>query len=160
MAKKYMVDLKAEEQDTLTSMISSGTQRVRKINHARILLKAAEGWTDEQIRASLDISIPTIERVRQRFVEEGLQQALVPHRTRRKYQHLMDGNQEAHLLALACSQPPKGHRRWSLRLLASEMLRLEYIAEVSHVTVRNIMQENELKPWLSVSFVQSASKVL
>lgn len=148
MTKKYMVDLKAEEQEMLTGLISSGTQRVRKINHARILLKAAEGWTDEQIQASLDVSIPTIERVRQRFVEEGLEQALVPHRTSRKYQHLMDGTQEAHLLALACSQPPKGHRRWSLRLLASEMIRLDYIPDVSHVTVGNVMQENELKPWL------------
>jgi len=60
----------------------------------------------------------------------------------------MDGCQEAHLLALACSQPPKGHRRWSLRLLASEMVRMEYIEEVSHVTVHNVMQDNELKPWL------------
>jgi transposase len=148
MAKKYMVDLEAEEQEMLTSLIASGTQRVRKVNHARILLKAGEGWTDEQIEVSLDVSIATIERVRQRFVEEGLDQALVPHRTRRKYAHLMDGTQEAHLLALACSQPPKGHRRWSLRLLASEMVRLEYIPEVSHATVRNVMEENELKPWL------------
>lgn len=148
MAKKYMVDLRAEEQEMLTGLIGSGTQRVRKINHARILLKAAEGWTDEQIRTSLDVSIPTIERVRQRFVEEGLQQALVPHRTSRKYAHLLDGDQEAHLLALACSQPPKGYRRWSLRLLASEMVRLEYVEDVSHVTVRNVMQANELKPWL------------
>ena len=148
MAKKYIVDLKAEEQEMLTGLIASGTQRVRKVNHARILLKAADGWTDQQIRESLDVSIPTIERVRQRFVEEGLQRALVPRKTRRKYQHLMDGNQEAHLLALACSQPPAGHRRWSLRLLASEMVRLEYIAEVSHVTVRHVMQANELKPWL------------
>jgi transposase len=148
MAKKYMVDLQAEEQEMWTGLIGSGTQRVRKINHARILLKAAEGWTDEQIQASLGVSIPTIERVRQRFVEEGLEQALVPHRTSRKYEHLMDGTQEAHLVALACSQPPKGHRRWSLRLLASEMVRLEYIPEVSHATVRTVMQENELKPWL------------
>ncbi len=148
MAKKYIVDLEAEEQEMLTGLIASGTQRVRKVNHARILLKAADGWTDQQIQESLDVSVPTIERVRQRFVEEGLQRALVPHRTRRKYQHLMDGHQEAHLVALACSQPPKGYRRWSLRLLASEMIRLEHIAEVSHVTIRNVMQANELKPWL------------
>ena len=148
MAKKYIVDLKTEEQEMLTGLIASGTQRVRKVNHARILLKAADGWTDQQIRESLDVSVPTIERVRQRFVEEGLQRALVPRQTRRKYQHLMDGIQEAHLLALACSQPPEGYRRWSLRLLASEMVRLEYIAGVSHTTVRNVMQANELKPWL------------
>jgi len=148
MAKKYIVDLKAEEQEILTGLIASGTQRVRKVNHAHILLKAAGGWTDQQIQESLDVSVPTIERVRQRFVEEGLQWALVPRKTRRKYQHLMDGHQEAHLVALACSQPPKGYQRWSLRLLASEMVRLEYIAEVSHATIGNVMQANELKPWL------------
>ncbi len=107
MAKKCMVDLKAEEQDMLTNLIASGTQRVRKVNHVRILLKAAEGWTDEQIEASLDMGIATIERVRQRFVEEGLDQALVPHRTSRRYGHLMDGTQEAHLLVLTCRQTPK-----------------------------------------------------
>jgi len=79
-----MVDLQAEEQELLTGLISSGTQRVRNINHARILLKAAEGWTDEQIQVSLDVRIPTIERVRQRFVEEGLECAFVPCRTSRK----------------------------------------------------------------------------
>ena len=148
MAKKYIVDLGRDEQEMLTGLIASGTQRVRKIAHARILLKADDGWTDRKISEALNVSVPTIERVRQHFVEEGIQQALSPHRTRRKYLHLMDGVQEAHLLALACSQPPRGHRRWSLRLLASEMIRLEYIEEVSHVTVRHVMQNNELKPWL------------
>ena len=85
-----------------------------------------------------------IERVRQQFVEEGLQEAL--RRATRKYQHLMDGLQEAHLLALACGQPPKGIGVANLRLLASEMVQLEYIESVSHVTVRHIMQNNELKP--------------
>ena len=113
MAKKYIVDLKKDEQEMLTGLIASGTQRVRKINHAHILLKAGENWTDQRIGEALDVSVLTIERVRQRFVEEGLQQALSPRKTRRKYRHLMDGIQEAHLLALACSQPPKGHRRWS-----------------------------------------------
>ncbi|TLM98247.1 IS630 family transposase, partial [bacterium] len=148
MAKKYMVDLKAAEHAMLNDLISSGTQRVRKINHARILLKATEGWTDQQISAALDVSVPTIERVRQRFVEEGIELALSPRRTRRKYQYLMDGIQEAHLIALACARPPAGHRRWSLRLLASEMIRLDYIEDVSHETVRHVMRENELKPWL------------
>jgi len=148
MSKKYIVDLKTDEQEILTDLIASGTQRVRKIKHAHILLKANVGWTDQQISAALDVSVPTIERVRQQFVEEGFQQALSPRKTRRKYRRLMDGIQEAHLLALACGQPPKGHRRWSLRLLASEMVRLEYIEEVSRVTVQHVMHNNELKPWL------------
>jgi len=75
MAKRYIVDLKADEQEMLTGLIASGTQRVRKINHARILLRADGGWTDQQISAALDVSVATIERVRQQFVEEGLQQA-------------------------------------------------------------------------------------
>jgi len=148
MAKKYIVDLETDEQEMLTGLITSGTQRVRKTNHAHILLKADDGWTDQQISEALNVSVPTIERVRQQFVEAGLQQALIPRKTSRKYQHLMDGCQEAHLLALACSQPPQGHRRWSLRLLASEMVRLEYLEDVSYVTVQHVMQDNELKPWL------------
>jgi transposase len=148
MAKKYVVDLKRDEEEMLTGLIASGMQRVRKINHARILLKADDGWTDQKISEALNVSVATIERVRQHFVEEGIQQSLSSRKTRRKYQHLMDGVQEAYLLALACSQPPKGHRRWSLRLLASEMIRLEYIEDVSHTTVCNVMQDNELKPWL------------
>ncbi len=104
MAKKYIVELKIDEQDLLTGLITSGTQRVRKINHAHIFLKASDSWTDQQISAALNVSVPTIERVRQQFVEEGLQQALNPRKTSRKYQHLMDGSQEAHLLALACKR--------------------------------------------------------
>ena len=146
MAKKYIVDLKSDEQEMLTGLIASGIQRVRKSNHARILLKAHDCWTDQKISEALNVSVATIERVRQHFVEEGIQQSLSSHKTRRKYQHLLDGVQEAHLLALACSQPPKGHRRWSLRLLASEMIRLEYIVDVSHTTVYHVMQDNELKP--------------
>jgi hypothetical protein len=148
MVKKYIVDLQRDEQEMLTGLIASGTQRVRKTNHARILLKADDGWADQKISEALNVSVATIERVRQHFVEEGILQALSARKTRRTYQHLMDGVQEAHLLALACSQPPKGHRRWSVRLLASEMIRLEYIEEVSHMTIHHVMQENELKPWL------------
>jgi hypothetical protein len=148
MAKKYVVDLKDDEQERLKELITSGTQRVRKSNHARILLRAGAGWTDQHISEALNMSIATIERVRQRFVEEGLEQAVSPRRSRRNYQSLIDGVQEAYLIALACGQPPAGHRGWSLRLLASEMVRLEYIEEVSHETVRCVMNENELKPWL------------
>ncbi len=148
MAKKYIVDLKADEQEMLSGLIASGTQRVRKITHAHILLRADSGWTDEHISQALQVSVPTIERVRQQFVEAGLESALQPRPTRRTYRHLMDGVQEAHLLALACRQPPKGYRRWSLRLLASEMIRLEYIQAVSHTTVGHVLHDNELKPWL------------
>jgi transposase len=121
---------------------------VRKVTHANILLKANAGWLDQEISKALRISVPTIERVRQRYTEEGIEGALTPHRTTRKYQYLLDGAQEAHLIALACGQPPAGHRQWSLRLLASAMVKLEYIEGLSYETVRKVMERNELKPWL------------
>jgi hypothetical protein len=148
MAKKYAVDLSKEEQELLNKLITSGTQRVRKTNHARILLKADAGWTDQAIAEALSISIPTIQRVRQRFVEQSFEHALTPSPSRRKYQRLLDGVQEAYLIALACSTPPKGYHRWSLRLLAEKMVQLEYAHELSHETVRQVLAENELKPWL------------
>jgi len=148
MAKKYAVDLSEEEQALLNELITSGTQRVRKLNHARILLKADAGWTDEAIAEALNVSIPSIQRVRQRFVEQSFEQALHPSPSRRKYQRLLDGVQEAHLVALACSTPPKGYHRWSLRLLADKMVQLAYANELSYETVRQVLAENELKPWL------------
>jgi transposase len=148
MAKKYVVELNLEEQALLNTLITSGTQRVRKMAHARILLKAQEDWTDQQIQEALDVSIPTIQRVRQRFVEQSFEAALCPRPTRRKYQRLLDGSQEAHLIALVCGAPPSGYKRWSLRLLARKMVQLEYADEVSHETVRQVLADNELKPWL------------
>lgn len=148
MAKKYVVVLSVTEQEMLNDLITSGTQRVRKVTHAHILLKANAGWVDQQISQALNISMPTIERVRQRFVEAGIEQALRPRPTTRQYENLLDGVQEAHLVALVCGQPPAGYRRWSLRLLSSQMVRLEYVDEVSHETVRQVMRGNELKPWL------------
>jgi len=148
MAKKYVVTLSESEQEMLTNLITSGTQRVRKTTHARILLKADAGLSDHQISAALNVSVPTIERVRQRFVEKGVEHALKPHQTTRKYEYVLDGAQEAHLIALACGKPPTGRQRWSLRLLASEMVRLAYSDTISHETVRRAMARNELKPWL------------
>lgn len=145
--KKYVVELNEEEQALLDKLITSGKQRVRKMNHARIL-KANVGWTDPAIAEALNVSIATIQRVRQRFIEQGFEQALNPAPTRRKYQRLLDGVQEAHLVALVCSAPPKGYRRWSLRLLAEKMVQMEYADELSHETVRQVLAENELKPWL------------
>ncbi len=148
MVTKYVVVLSVPEQEMLNDLVTSGTQRVRKVAHAHILLKANAGWVDQQVSQALNISVPTIERVRQRFVEEGIEQALNPRRSTRRYEYLLDGVQEAHLVALACGQPPTGYRRWSLRLPPSRMVRLEYVDEISHETVRQVMQGNELKPWL------------
>jgi transposase len=158
MSKKYVVELSKPEEEMLNGLISAGMQRVRKVAHAHILIKAHEGWADQQISQAIKVSVPTIERVRQRFVEEGIEQALTPRQTRRKYSYLLDGSQEAHLIALACGQPPAGHRRWSLRLLASQMVKLEYADEISHETVRHVMAENELKPWLKKVMITSITE--
>src|SRR5512133_3065843 len=148
MAKKYAVDLNDEERALLNDLINAGTQRVRKTNHARVLLKADAGWTDQAIAEALNVSLPTIQRVRQRFVEQSFEQALNPSHSRRKYQRLWDGVQEAYLIALACSTPPKGYQRWSLRLLAEKMVQLAYAQELSYQTVQRVLAANELKPWL------------
>jgi len=148
MAKRYIVTLSTDEQEALRNLIDSGTHRARKITHARILLKADEGWVDQEISSALDVGVSTIERVRQRFVLEGLEAALNRRPPTREYSRKFDGEQEAHLIALVCSQPPEGYARWTLRLLADRLVVLQYIDSVSHETVRQVLDDNELKPWL------------
>lgn len=148
MAKKYIVTLSAEEREALQKLISSGIAPARKLTHGRILLKADVGWQDHAISEALDVSIPTIERVRQCFVEEGLEAALNRRPPTREYKRRLDGEQEAHLIALTCSAPPPGYKRWTLRLLADKMVILEYVESVSHETIRQVLKTNVLKPWL------------
>jgi transposase len=133
MPKRYRVTLTAEEREELDRLLSRGKADVRCLKHAQILLKADEaeggpGWPDARIADALDAGVATIERLRQRFVEEGLQAALRTYRTgTRIYQRKLDGAQEAHLIALACSAPPEGRARWTLRLLAQRMVELAYV---------------------------------
>ncbi|WZP01149.1 IS630 family transposase (plasmid) [Isosphaeraceae bacterium EP7] len=153
MAKKYRVTLKAEERGELEAMISRGKADARKLAHARVLLQADEAdggpaRSDQEVASALDLSTRTVERVRQRFVEEGLESALMPKPTRRIYARALDGSQEAHLIALACSKAPDGKKRWTLRLLAERVVELGYAGKVSHETVRRALPENELKPHL------------
>ena len=120
MAKRYRVTLTAEEREALGRMISRGKAGARKLVHARVLLQAdaSEGgpdWTDTRIAEAVRVSVRTIERVRQRFVEEGLEAALRPRPSPRVYARKLDGAQEAKLVALACSGPPEGRKRWTLR---------------------------------------------
>jgi transposase len=117
-----------------------------KINPARILLKADtnqedEGWIDQAISITLDISIPTIERVRRLFVEQGMEAALTRQPSSNSKPHKLDGEQEAHLIAIACSQPPEGQARWTLRLLADRMVQLDYVDSISHETVRQVLKK-------------------
>jgi transposase len=149
--KKYRVTLTSEERHELNQLISKGKGAARKLLHARILLKAdgSEGheeWKDEAIRAALEVSISTIERVRERFVEEGLQAALERKAPRREYKRKLNGEQEAHLVALVCSQPPEESQRWTLKLLADKMVELDYVDTVSSETVRQVLKKMNLSP--------------
>lgn len=147
MAKKYIVTLKTEEREKLLNLISSGTAKARTLTHARILLKADENWSDAEMGKALNVSIPTIERVRKQFVFEGFEASLQARRSKRVYRRKLDGEQEARLVAVACSTPPEGYARWSLRLLADRIVQMKIIDSVSHETVRQVLDENELKPW-------------
>lgn len=146
MAKKYRVTLTGDERAELEQMISRGKADARKLTHARILLQAdaaaaGPARVDTDIASGLDVSVRTIERVRQRFVEHGLQEALLPKRSRRIYARALDGRQEAHLIALACSAPPAGKKRWTLRLLADQMVELKYADGLCHETVRQVLKK-------------------
>jgi transposase len=147
--KKYHVTLTDDERRLLRDLVSAGQGPARLLTHARILLKADEqgegpGWNDEAIRQALDVGLSTVARVRERFVEAGLEAALERHKPRREYSHLVDGECEAHLVALVCSAPPAGHKRWTLRLLADKLVEREYIDTISHETVRQVLKKTHL----------------
>jgi transposase len=147
--KKYHVTLTDAERSLLRDLLSTGKSPARTLTHARILLKADESgespaWSDEAIRQALDVGLSTVARVRERFVEAGLEAALERRKPRREYRHLVDGECEAHLVALACSAPPAGHKRWTLRLLADKLVECEYIDSISHETVGQVLKKMNL----------------
>ena len=139
--KKYVVSLTDSERQSLRTLIAAGKGAARRLAHARILLKADQGHTDEEIVEAVEVSRPTVERVRKRFVEESLEAALDPRRTERPNTRRLDGNQEAQLIALACSAPPPGQLRWTLRLLAEKMVELEHVDTLSYETVRRTLKK-------------------
>ena len=147
MNKKYRVTLTTAERQELDGLLARGKADVRRLKHAQILLKADQAeagpaWPDARIAEALDAGITTVERVRQRFVEDGLASALSPYRGgKRIYSRKLDGAQEAHLVALACSKPPEGRGRWTLRLLARRMVELAYVDSVSYETVRQTLKK-------------------
>ncbi len=148
--KKYIIKLSREERDTLKKIITSSRGPARMFTRARILLKADQGnhgpsWSDEQISDALDVTVQTIERVRKQLVEEGFDAVL----SRRQYtqkvtRKKIDGNVEAHLIALSCSEPPKGYVRWTLRLLADKIVELGYVETISHETIRQTLKKTNL----------------
>lgn len=145
--KKYVVTLTTEERHDLSALITAGKGAAPKLAHARILLKAdaapgGPAWADERIAEALEVSRASVERVRQRFVEQGLEAALVrkkPDRPPRS--SALDGAAEARLIALACSRPPAGRAAWTLRLLADKLVEVEVVASVSHETVRQVLKK-------------------
>ena len=147
--KRYKVTLEPDELGELEKLISRGKGAARRLAHARILLHADQGAgrpgkIDAEIAEAVGVSVATIERVRQRFVEEGLEVALSPRPPRRLYLRKLDGEAEARLIALACGPPPEGRARWTLRVLAERMVVLGYVETVSHETVRTTLQETNL----------------
>lgn len=146
MQKRYVVTLTDEERRSLRALVSSGNGSARKLSHARILLKAdagrgGPGWTDTAISEGVDVGTATVERVRKRFVEDGLEAALVPAKSRRVYERKLDGDGEAHLIASACSESPEGRNRWTLELLADRMVALKQVDSLSHQTVRRVLKK-------------------
>ena len=151
MKKKYPVILSDTERDHLKRLIASGTAPARKLTHARILLKADESpegpaWVDDEVAEAVETSQPTVSRVRKQYFEEGLEAALNRRSPNREYHRKLDGHQEARLIALACSEPPKGQARWSLRLLADKLVELEIVEDVSYQTVRRTLKKTPSSP--------------
>lgn len=142
----YEVKLSETERDHLKNLVSTGTEKARKLTRARILLKADEDWTDETISQALDVGTATVGRIRRRYVEAGLAGVLNRKPSRRQYERKIDGNSEAHLIALTCGEPPAGYARWTLRLLARELVKLEQVEleTVSHETVRQVLKKTTL----------------
>lgn len=140
MAKKYVVDLTAEERDSLRQLVRRGKARVRRVNRARILLQADRDRTDEEIAESLQLGRSTVERTRKRFVEEGLESAL-SERPRPGKARLLTGKQEAFLVAVACSDPPDGRTRWTMQLLADRLIELKVVESITDETVRRLLKK-------------------
>src|SRR5947209_8304866 len=145
--KKYLVTLTAEERQSLRGLISAGKASALKLAHARILLKAGQAtggpaWADERIAEALEVGLSTIARVRQQFVEVGLEAALTRKRQDRPSRpRTLDGRAEARLIAVACSTPPEGRREWTMRLLADRLVELEVVDAVSDETVRRVLKK-------------------
>ena len=144
---KYRLTLTREEREELEEIVAKGKHHSQKVLNALILLNCDENAArpralrEQDIADVLHVSAMKIHRVKQRFVDEGLHIALHGHKGQRTYDKKADGEFEAHLVALSCSEPPRGHARWSLRLLADKLVDLEYVESVSYETVRRVLKK-------------------
>jgi hypothetical protein len=151
MKRTYLVELTEEERQHLEKLTSSGTLPARTLKRAQILLKTDNGplgsnWTYERVRQAYDVTQVTIAHVRKSYVEDGLQAALYRKPPKREYKRSLDGKSEALLIALACSEPPTGYQRWSLRLLRDWFVRLGHVDAISHETIRSALKKTSSNP--------------
>jgi len=148
MNTKYKVVLNEEQRQHLEKITSSGKVPARQMKRAQILLKSdvQASWSYEQIMEAFDVSAVTIAAVRRTFVEQGLEVALQRKKPDREYEHRLDGEGEAYLIALACSEPPSGRKRWSLRLLQDRFVKLGHVDEISYETIRRVLKKTNSSP--------------
>ena len=144
-AKQYLVNLTQDEREHLLAISRRGKSSARKVKRSLILCKAGEGATDRQVAEALMVGPSTVSRVRRRFVEGGLERALND-RPRPGQRRKLDGNQEAYLVAVACSPAPEGHTRWTSRLLADRVVKLEFTESISPETVRQVLKKTNSNP--------------
>ena len=163
--KKYCIRLSEEERLSLTEIVSKGKAAARKRSHAHILLladenSAAGGMTDVRIAESALVGTATVERVRKRCVEEGIEAALERREQKNRRKPVLDGEGEAKLVAIACSSPPEGHARWSLRLLADRLVELEVVESISRETVSKVLKKTNLSPGIAAAgaFLRNRTK--
>jgi hypothetical protein len=148
MNTKYLVVLSAEQRQYLEKLTSSGKVPARQMKRAQILLKSdlQVNWSYKQIMAAFDVSGVTISVVRRVFMEQGLEAALQRKKPDREYEHALDGEGEAHLIALACSEPPTGRKHWSLRLLQDRFVKKGYVDSISYETIRRVLKKTNSSP--------------
>jgi hypothetical protein len=148
MNTKYLVVLNEEQRQHLVELTSSGKVPARQMKRAQILLKSdvQVNWPYERIMEALDVSAVTIAKVRKTFVEQGLEVSLQRKKPDREYEHALDGEGEAHLFALACSEPPTGRAKWSLRLLQDRFVKLGHVDSISYETIRRVLKKTHSNP--------------
>ena len=139
--KQYVVSLSAEQRKYLRDLIKKGRASASTLTRGRILLKSDRDWEDERVAEAVEVSRPTVGRVRKRFAEGGLGAALYRKRQERRKARTFDGDAEAHLVAVACSKPPEGRARWSIRLLTDRVVALHVVRQVSRETVRRTLKK-------------------
>jgi hypothetical protein len=154
--KRYVVRLSEEERQRVRTLLQRGRAHARSLLYARILLKAeaSEGgpaWTDERIAEAMETSTDTVARERRRLVEDGLEVALMAKKPGKPRRRVLEGRAEAHLVALACSEPPEGRGSWTLRLLADRMVELGHVERVSRETLRRTLKKTNCAPTWSRS---------